>query len=284
MLHSLTLSGFNFYIHFNELKFVKQIGEGGFGQVFLGVWNGKSVAIKKFNVKDKHNLKYSLNKFIKEINIISNLRHPNVVLYMGASINKNEYYMISEYIPKGSLFDYIHVQKYKFNDYELINIAYEVAIALKYLHSRKITHCDLKSSNILLDENMKIKVSDFGLSRLKNLNSISENKGRIGTPHWMPPEIMKAGKYEMSSDVFSYGMILWELLTGEIPYYGLNPNQIIGLVADCRKIVEVPKLGHVALRALVKNCLIYEPEKRPSFDYIISYLDNVLHKSFNHGI
>jgi len=240
------------------------------------------VAVKKFNTKERQNTKISLNKFIKEINIISNLRHPNVVLYIGASINKSEYYMISEFIPRGSLFDYIHVQKNKLSESEQLSIAYETAIALRYLHSRKICHCDMKSSNILLDENMKIKVSDFGLSRLKNIFSGNENKGRIGTSHWMPPEIMKAQKYEESSDVFSYGMIMWEIITNEIPYYGLTPNQIIGLVGDCRKIVEVPKFGNPALTKLIKNCLIYEPERRPNFDHIIKYLDGVIKKSSNH--
>ena len=108
-------------------------------------------------MKEKHHIKYSLNKFVKEINIISNLRHPNIVLYIGASINKNEYYMVSEYISKGSLFDYLHVQKYKLTELHQLNIAYEVAVALRYLHSRKITHCDLKSSNILIVHFINIK-------------------------------------------------------------------------------------------------------------------------------
>lgn len=230
-------------------------------------------------MKEKHNIKYSLNKFIKEINVISNLRHPNVVLYIGASINKNDYYMISEFIPKGSLFDFLHVQKQRLTESEQLNIAYEVAIAIRYLHSRKINHCDLKSSNILLDENNKIKVSDFGLSRLKNIFSANDNKGRIGTSHWMPPEIMRAQKYEDSADVFSYGMIVWEMITAEIPYYGLTPSQIIGVVADCKRIVEPPKNCHPALHKLVKNCLIYEPNRRPSFDHIIKYLESVIQKA-----
>jgi len=187
--------------------------------------------------------------------------------------------MVSEYVSKGSLFDYLHVKKYKLTETNQLNIAYEVAVALRYLHSRKIMHCDLKSSNILIDENMKIKVSDFGLSRLKNIFSINENKGKIGTSHWMPPEIMKAKKYEESSDVYSYGMILWEIITGDIPYYGMTPNQIVGLVADFGKIVEVPKEGHHALKNLVKNCLIYEQERRPSLDNIIMYLDKVMTKN-----
>jgi len=239
----------------------------------LGIWNGKYVAIKKFNLKEKKTSKYALNKFIKEINIISNLRHPNIVLYMGASFNKDEYYMVSEYITKGSLFEYIHLHKQKLTENEILNIAYELAVALKYLHSRKICHCDLKSSNILLDENNKVKVSDFGLSRLKNIFLLSENKGRIGTPHWMPPEIMKGHKYEEWSDVFSFGMIMWEMITREIPYYGMTSIQIIGMVSDFRKIVEVPNTGNPGFNNLIKGCLKYEPEKRPNFESIIKYLE-----------
>lgn len=200
---------------------------------------------------------------------------------MGASFHKNEYYMISEYIPKGTLFEYLHIQKSKFSEYEILNIAYEVAIALKYLHSRKICHCDLKSSNILLDDNNRIKVSDFGLSRLTNIFSLSENKGRIGTPHWMPPEIMKGYKYEEGSDVFSYGMILWEMMTCEIPYYGMTSVQIIGLVGDFRKIVDIPTSGNQSLINLLKGCLKYEIDKRPTFEFIIKYLEKEIKKFEN---
>ena len=279
LLHSLNLSGFNFYIPFDEIKIFKKIGEGGFGQVFLGLWNQKTVAIKKFTPKEKINIKNILNKFIREINIISNLRHPNIVLYIGASLNGNNYYMVTEHIPNGNLFEFLHnsndnISK-RIDDKLQIQIAYEIAIAMKYLHSRNITHCDMKSSNILLDENYHVKISDFGLSRMVNILNINEIKGKFGTTHWMPPEIMKAKKYEEASDVFSYGMILWEMMTGKVPYYGMAPNQIIGLVADCRKIVEVPKENTHPLGKLIRNCLMYFPEKRPTFEEIIKYLDKV---------
>ena len=124
---------------------------------------------------------------------------------MGATINKSDYYMISEYIPKGSLFDFLHVKKGVLSELEQLTLSYEIAIAMKYLHSRRIMHCDLKSSNILIDDNWKIKISDFGLSRIKNILNLQDNKGRLGTPHWMAPEIMKGLKYQEDSDVFSYG-------------------------------------------------------------------------------
>jgi serine/threonine protein kinase len=283
LLHSLNLSGFNFYIEYSQLQIIKKIGEGGFGMVFLGTWNEKEVAIKKFTLKEKLNIKNILNKFIREINIISNLRHPNIVLYMGVSFHENNYYMITEYIPNGNLFEFLHNKNKNIIDEKLqVKIAYEIAIAMKYLHGRNITHCDMKSSNILLDENFTVKISDFGLSRMVNILNISETKGKFGTTHWMPPEIMKAKKYEEASDVFSYGMIVWEMMTGKVPYYGLAPNQIVGLVADCRKIVEIPKEGNSALRKLVKNCLQYVPDKRPSFEEIIVYLDKVMDFMNNH--
>ena len=104
-----------------------------------------------------------------------------------------------------------------------------------------------------------------------------EIRGKFGTTHWMAPEIMKRLKYEEASDVFSYGMILYEIITGEIPYYGLQPNQIVGLVADCRKIVQIPEnTSNPYLRKLVIECLKYDTEDRPCFEEIIIYLEKVI--------
>jgi serine/threonine protein kinase len=194
---------------------------------------------------------------------------------MGASINKNNYYMITEYLPKGSLFDYLHRDRGKLTEKDQINIAFEIAVALKYLHSRNIIHCDLKSSNILIDDNWKIKIGDFGLSRFYKPDDHEDNRGRIGTPHWMAPEVLKGEKYETSADIFSYGMILWEIITQEIPYYGINPYQVISLVADKKQIVKVPEQGNNTLRKIVKKCIQYEPEQRPKLDEIVEYLQNL---------
>jgi serine/threonine protein kinase len=273
------LSGLSFYINFEELTLQTKVGEGGFGEVFLGTWNGKKIAVKKLSVKHYKN-RENICRFINEINVISSLRHPNIVLYIGASIDKDDYYMITEYLPRGSLFDYMRKEKSKFTEREQINIAYEMAVALNYLHSRSVVHCDLKSSNILIDDNWKIKIGDFGLSQFIKENEY--NRGKIGTPHWMAPEILKGGIYEYSSDVYSFGMILWEILKMEIPYYGLNPYQIYNLVVQDKKIVDIPKEGHEVLIDILRKCLNYEPQKRPSLKELVQTLEKL--KTHNKNI
>lgn len=267
----VNLNGLSFYINFDEIQFLDKVGEGGFGEVFLGKWNGVKVAIKKLSVKHFKN-RENISKFINEINIISSLRHPNIVLYIGASIDCDNYYMITEYLPGGSLFDYIRKGK-GFIEKEQISIAYEMAVAVLYLHSRSIVHCDLKSSNILIDNNLKVKIGDFGLSQFLKDNKM--NRGKIGTPHWMAPEILKGGVYEYSSDVWSYGMILWEILKLEIPYYGLNPYQIYNLVVKDKKIVDIPTEGHDVLISLIRRCLSFEPNLRPTIKEIVNTLQNL---------
>ena len=304
LLNSLNLSGFNFYIPFEELKIIKKIGEGGFGEVHLGIWNFKKVAIKKFTIdynkiknkakllyKHKNNnlsLKTIILKFIKEINIISNLRHPNILLYIGASIDKNNnFYIVTEYISNGNLFNYLHKNNNEYEDnksnYNKLNsklklkIAYQIALSIKYLHSRNITHCDIKSSNILLENDFDIKLSDFGLSQFLNILDFSVNKrGKFGTTHWMAPEIMLNQKYQKKSDVFSYGMILYELISGKIPYKELSNVQIIGLVADSKRIVDISDIENdFFLKKLCSQCIMYEIEKRPTFEEIINYFEKI---------
>ena len=127
--------------------------------------------------------------------------------------------MITEFMDSGSLFDLIHKNKDRekiLTDERIFSICEDVALGMNYLHSRKVLHCDLKSSNVLVfflilkvDDNWNMKLCDFGLSRVKNKIHKKKNQGRIGTPHWMAPEILRQETYEEPSDVYSYGMILW---------------------------------------------------------------------------
>ena len=140
--------------------------------------------------------------------------------------------MITEYLDGGSLFDLLHKKHVKIKDDQLILVCEDIALGLNYLHGRNVLHCDLKSSNILIDANWNIKLCDFGLSRVRSKLRSKEdgNRGLVGTPHWSAPEILRGKRYDEKSDVYSYGMILWEMATQKIPYYGQSTMQIIGNV------------------------------------------------------
>lgn len=111
---------------------------------------------------------------------------------------------------------------------------------------------------------------DFGLSRYKGKFD-ADNHGKIGTPHWMAPEILRGEKYQQASDTYSFGVVLWEMLLAEIPYDGHSNAQITGMVGYHRERLQVPYLYHEGLRKLVNNCLLHEPERRPNFEHIVDY-------------
>jgi len=134
-------------------------------------------------------------------------------------------------------------------------------------------HCDLKSSNILVDENWNIKLADFGLSRIRKDQKM-ERKSRVGTPNWMAPEVIRGEKYTDKSDVYGFGMCLWELVTKKIPYFGYSFPQIAGLVGfnkeNCQELVnEIPEDCHYVFKNIITKCLDYEPTNRPSFEEIL---------------
>ena len=128
------------------------------------------MAIKQFGknyTKKSRFHKAKFLDFIKEVEVISNLRHPNIVLYMGVCIDYSKHLMITEYLPGGSLFDLLHKKKEKLTEDKILLLIEDIALGMNYLHGRKVCHCDLKSSNILIDSNWNIKLCDFGLSRVK---------------------------------------------------------------------------------------------------------------------
>ena len=172
--------------------------------------------------------------------------------------------MITEFVNKGSLFDLLHSRKLVLEDFRIIKIAKQIAMALLYLHKRELYHCDLKSQNVLINDDWSVKLCDFGLSRYQQKFD-ADNHGKIGTPHWMAPEILRGEKYTSAADVYSFGVILWEMMTLDIPYKGRSIPQITGMVGYYKETLKVPQQCNKNLRKIVNNCLIYDAECRPSF-------------------
>ncbi|EGR33770.1 kinase domain protein, partial [Ichthyophthirius multifiliis] len=193
---------------------------------------------------------------------------------MGICIQNSQYYMITEYLNEGSLFDHLHCLNTDFSQTQIIRILEDIALGMRYLHGIKVMHCDLKSSNVLIDENWNVKLCDFGLSRIKSkLNKQKKQQKEtflIGTPQWMAPEVMRREPYQEHSDVYSFGMILWEMINKQIPYKGMSHQQIYGTVGfDDNYEIQIPKKGIPRYLKLMKQCLNRKPEDRPSFKKIV---------------
>lgn len=255
----------------SDLALEAKIGEGGYGEVYRGDHKLELVAIKFYRRKtDPDETKNRLD-FLKETYALSQLNHPNILKFKGVCVNsRNEGMLVTEYVTGGSLMNLLYKTETKLSDGQLIKIALDIAKGMSYMHEKGILHRDLKSSNILLDNKFNAKIADFGLS--KSLRSLKGNYNRVGTPNWMAPEVMRKEEYNEFADVYSYGMILWELVTRKVPYFKLRLNQIIGPVGYGDKQVDIPTQGNEVLINLMKHCLKKDKKQRPTFDEIKNYL------------
>uniref|UniRef100_A0A7N0UWI0 Protein kinase domain-containing protein n=1 Tax=Kalanchoe fedtschenkoi TaxID=63787 RepID=A0A7N0UWI0_KALFE len=216
-----------------------------------------------------------LREFLREVWIMKSLRHPNIVLFMGAVTQRPHLSIVTEYLSRGSLFRLLHRQgaREALDERRRLNMAYDVAKGMNYLHKRNppIVHRDLKSPNLLVDKKFTVKVADFGLSRLKT-NTYISSKSAAGTPEWMAPEVLRDEPSNEKSDVYSFGVILWELVTMQQPWSNLNAAQVVAAVGFRGKRLEIPRELNSQVASIIEACWAIEPWKRPSFSTIMEML------------
>ncbi|KAF8040685.1 hypothetical protein BT93_B2805 [Corymbia citriodora subsp. variegata] len=258
-------------ISWEDLQIGERIGIGSYGEVYRAEWNGTEVAVKKFLDQDFSG--EALAQFKCEVEIMLRLRHPNVVLFMGAVTRPPHFSILTEFLPRGSLYRLLHRPNPQLDERRRMRMALDVVKGMSYLHTSHptIVHRDLKSPNLLVDKNWAVKVCDFGLSRMKHHTFLS-SKSTAGTPEWMAPEVLRNEPANEKCDVYSFGVILWELATLSIPWKGLNSMQVVGAVGFQNRRLEIPEEVDPAVAHIIQDCWQTEPHLRPSFTQLMHRL------------
>ncbi|XP_068482385.1 serine/threonine-protein kinase STY46-like isoform X4 [Phaseolus vulgaris] len=250
------------------MRYENKIASGPFSDLYKGTFCNQDVAIK---VLKHDNLNENIQReFAQEVYILSKIQHRNVVKFVGACTKPPNLYLVTEYMPGGSMFDFLHKQKTALTLPSLLKVAIDVSEGMKYLHQNNIIHRDLKASNLLIDENGVVKVADFGVARVHNQSGIMT--AETGTYRWMAPEVIEHRPYDHKADVFSFAIVLWELLTGKLPYEHLSPLQAAVGVIQKGLRPKIPSHTHSKLVELLDWCWHHDSSLRPNFSEILEFL------------
>ncbi|XP_065864942.1 uncharacterized protein [Euphorbia lathyris] len=265
-----------------DLEELRELGSGTFGTVYHGKWRGSDVAIKRlkkicFTGRSSEEERLTL-EFWREAEILSKLHHPNVVAFYGVVQDGpgGTLATVTEYMVDGSL-RHVLLKKDRYLDRrKRLLIAMDAAFGMEYLHSKNIVHFDLKCDNLLV--NLKdpqrpiCKVGDFGLSKIKRNTLVSG--GVRGTLPWMAPELLNGSSNKVSEkvDVFSFGIVLWEILTGDEPYANMHYGAIIGGIVNNTLRPTIPSYCDAEWKKLMEQCWAPNPAVRPSFTEIAGRL------------
>ncbi|KAI3868930.1 hypothetical protein MKW92_003226 [Papaver armeniacum] len=251
-----------------QLTFENKVGSGSFGDLYKGIYCTQEVAIKV--LKAERVSAEMQREFAQEVYIMRKVRHKNVVQFIGACTRPPSLCIVTEFMSGGSIYDFLHKQKGVFKLPSVIRIAIDVSKGMNYLHQNKIIHRDLKAANLLMDENKVVKVADFGVARVQAQSGVMT--AETGTYRWMAPEVIEHKPYDHKADIFSFAIVLWEMLTGKLPYEYLTPLQAavgVGLRPT------IPKDTHPKLVRLLEHCWQQNPSLRPDFSEIIEALQDI---------
>ena len=278
-------------IDFKDIVFGPRIGAGGFGEVYKCRYDQKIVAVKTLQKIEDDDPQALMAEFMVEMKLMSKLRHANIVEFIGACIHIPNLAIILEFMAGGSLYRAIHRRRRNvlgpFPPVKTVWIALGVARGMAHLHSQTpiVIHRDVKSPNVLLGSTVReVKITDFGLSRLRVKSYVKTGPG--GTPEWMAPELLRQDPFTEKSDVFSFGVILWELVMCEKPWRDDHPMQIVFKVGSRREKLPTPphESCEPELRRMIVECFADDPKRRPDFVDIVRRLQvmiNQLHSENN---
>ncbi|XP_053225621.1 mitogen-activated protein kinase kinase kinase 11 [Podarcis raffonei] len=263
---------------FRDLRLEEVIGVGGFGKVYRGSWKGELVAVKAARQDPDEDISTTSERVRQEARLFAMLQHPNIIALKAVCLREPNLCLVMEYAAGGPLSRMLAGRRIP--PHILINWAVQIAHGMQYLHCEAIVpviHRDLKSNNILLAEYVDdgdvsgktLKITDFGLAREWHKTT---KMSAAGTYAWMAPEVIKSSTFSRGSDVWSYGVLLWELLTGEVPYRGIDGLAVAYGVAVNKLTLPIPSTCPEPFARLMAECWEQDPHRRPTFASILSQL------------
>uniref|UniRef100_G3TL22 Mitogen-activated protein kinase kinase kinase n=1 Tax=Loxodonta africana TaxID=9785 RepID=G3TL22_LOXAF len=273
-------------IDFTELTLEEIIGIGGFGKVYRAFWIGDEVAVKAARHDPDEDISQTIENVRQEAKLFAMLKHPNIIALRGVCLKEPNLCLVMEFARGGPLNRVLSGKRIPPDI--LVNWAVQIARGMNYLHDEAIVpiiHRDLKSSNILILQKVEngdlsnkiLKITDFGLAREWHRTT---KMSAAGTYAWMAPEVIRASMFSKGSDVWSYGVLLWELLTGEVPFRGIDGLAVAYGVAMNKLALPIPSTCPEPFARLMEDCWNPDPHSRPSFTNILDQLTTIEESGF----
>ncbi|XP_021201264.3 tyrosine-protein kinase transmembrane receptor Ror [Helicoverpa armigera] len=260
----------------SQIKFLEELGEGAFGKVYKGALkkNGETQFVAVKALKENASAKTQAD-FRREIDLISELTHDNIVCIVGVALSEEPLCMLFEFMARGDLHEFLMGRAPPSGKglppMRLLNIANNIASGMQYLASHHYVHRDLAARNCLVSDDFIVKISDFGLSRDIYSSDYYRVQSKSLLPvRWMPPESILYGKFTTESDIWSYGVVLWEIYSyGLQPYYGYSNQEVISMVRG-GELLAAPASCPPPMYALMRDCWKHTPQRRPNFEEIVN--------------
>jgi mitogen-activated protein kinase kinase kinase 9 len=270
-----------------DLELHEEIGHGAFGVVHRATWVTRRhiVAIKKLPLT--HLTQRTEKEFYKELSLMDSIRCPYIINLYGACTETGKYALVMEYMPLGSLYKVLHEDKLELEWSERLVIALQTAKGINYLHQleQPILHRDIKSLNFLLERAYRgytVKVCDFGLAKTRNETTQQTKSTHMlkCTLQWTAPEILRCGRHTDKSDIYSLGVVYWELVADEIPYEG-HQDVVIRESVLAGDRLEIPESTPSRFKVLIERCWTQTPNDRPNSLDVIKVIENCIETQSN---